>query len=398
MEAKVLHQVGHNDKWNRDSLSQDGAGDGLIFSPLHQKKSSIEAFSESLKKRSLFDPQFYLPNSPKRHLSTYPFFPEVIADGFSTNMFTHFALDAARQCIQFQMEQNFEAVVVPARFEKLASTKYFDRHMAFTVEPFLRALRDLGVKSDAYLTLPVTSAMIEDADFRIELLNWVTSFPEITGIYVIVADERKSKQIQSQKSIEALLEFASDLRSVKLKVIVGHQNSESVVMALVDGVSLTMGAYENTRMFSLDKFLEADDQPRAPKPRIYVPKLHNWIQFDHARQIRIEDRALWDRLFVPTQYSEAAFDSPLEPHFSQPALYKHHFIVMSQQLKELMALSAENRWKRLREEFRGALGAYEAIADLPVDLDFHGRGGHIQVWLDSCNSYGRKYLKDATSN
>jgi hypothetical protein len=30
---------------------------------------------------------------------------------------------------------------------------------------------------------------------------------------------------------------------------------------------------------------------------------------------------------------------------------------------------------------------------MPMDLDFHGRGDHLQPWLDGLNGFYRKFLK-----
>lgn len=395
MGIKVYHQVGHFPTWNVSSFDTDGCGDGLILSPVHQPMAALMRLPDTLKRRSLFDPQYYLPNSPKVKLATYPFFPEQITGGFATKDFPLVALESATKCVAFQIEQDFEAVVIPARFMDQMAPRYFDRQEEYTVVPFLKALSDLGTSKPVYLTLPLTSAMLEDADFRTQLLNWVTGFAEISGIYILVNDDRTAKQIQSNSLLCAYMSFMSELSGASLRVVAGHLNSESVLFSVIEGVILTFGSFENTRMFSLEKFIESEEERRAPKPRIYLPALLNWLQFDQAMQIRSDAPKLWDKIYSPSRHGNDVISASatVEPYFNQPGLYKHHFVCMHEQLKSLGAMSVQNRFVAVRTAIKSAIALYKEIEDMPLDLDSHGSGGHLQAWLDALNWYYRQYLK-----
>src|SRR3989442_2988649 len=128
MVAKLFHQCGHNTNWNVDSLVEDGCGDGLILSPVHKKLGEIENIDKAVRSRSIFDPQFYLPNSPKDKLKTYPFFPETICpDSFSTEDFTLVSYEAAKRCIEFQAENRFSHVIIPTRYFAQMYPDFIDR-------------------------------------------------------------------------------------------------------------------------------------------------------------------------------------------------------------------------------------------------------------------------------
>lgn len=393
MGVRVYHQVGHFPVWNTTSLEVDLCGDGLILSPVHQSYDVISALSPQIRARSLFDPQYYLPNSPKAKLATYSFFPQQISGGFSTADFPLVALESAKRCIAFQLDQGFEAVVIPARFLDQMATKYFERQEEYTVIPFLKAASELQINVPLYLTVPLTASMLQDEGFRIQLLNWITGFPEISGAYVLVNDERRTKQIQSSDFLFAHMEFLHQLRRSGLSVIAGHLNSESVPLSIIDGITLTFGSFENTRMFSLDKFLESDEERRAPKSRIYLPGLLNWIQFDQATQIRLEAPDLWSRIYTPTAYADRVFGRGVEPYFNQPDLYKHHFVCMHAQLKALGVAPTAQRFALIRDQIRAGMRCYQAIEEMPLDLDVHGGGGHLQAWLDALNKFSRAHLQ-----
>jgi len=393
MSFNILHQVGHFSNWNIDSFLYDKCGDGLILSPVHQARSAVEKMIPAVKGNSLFDPQYYLPNSQKAKLSTYDFFPEVISKGFSTSDFPLVALQSAQMCVDFQLAQRFSGIVIPARFMQQLTSRYFEKQEEYTIVPFLKVLSNSGVTMPIYLTLPLTAAMLQDEESHRQLLNWVTGFPEISGVYVLVNDDRPSKQIRSKEFLSGYLDFVHLLSGADLSVIAGHLNTESLLFTCMTNVSVTFGSFENTRMFSMDKFLEADEERRPPKPRIYLPPLMNWIQYDQALQIRSEAPDLWDRIYIPTKYADEVLNADVDPTFNQPGLYKHHFMCLQRQLRSFADLPPTDAYQALRSALKVAIALYADIEEAAFDLDNHGSGAHLQAWLDSLNGFYRRHLK-----
>lgn len=391
MAIKLFHQVGHCSNWNIDSFSQDSAGDGLIFSPVHQSSSQITSVDDNIKNHSFLDPQYYLPSSQKKKLLTYNFFPELISNGFETIVFSNFAKKSAEECIKFQLENDFDRIVIPARYFDQMIPDYADHQEAYTVKPFLDALEKLSVNKPIFITLPLTSHMIMNATYRVHLLNWITTFPEIRGVYLFSSNERKTKQIIDENYLFSYLEFCKELRDAELDLVVGYLNAEGVLFSLIDEIAITMGAFENTRMFSLDKFLNSDDERRGPKSRIYLPGLFNWIQFSQAKEIRSDYPATWAKIYLPTEYGDIAFNAAADPTFNQAGLYKDFFINYSKQIGALSSLSLPNRYSSLREMLKESIARYSEI-EVGIDLELHGKGEHIQPWLNVINKYARKYI------
>lgn len=145
---KIFHQSGHNTIWNKRSLNDYNCGDNIILSPVHNKKSNIEAWDVELKNKCLFDPQFYVPDSQKTKLNTYDFFPEKIMDGFSTHDYSALAYDAARLCVDYQIENDFESIIIPARYYNEMVTDFIEKQKAFSVEPFLKYLSSFQSKKN----------------------------------------------------------------------------------------------------------------------------------------------------------------------------------------------------------------------------------------------------------
>jgi hypothetical protein len=350
--------------------------------------------SSAVRKKSFFDPQFYLPNSQKAKLHSYDFFPEVISKGFSTVDFSLVALKSARACVSFQISEEFERIVIPARYFSQMDPDYTEKQEAYTVIPFLKEIARLKPKKPVYLTLPLTSHMVESATYRTSILNWVTGFPEISGVYLIPENERPTKQIVSESYLDEMLKLITEMQEASLKVTIGYSNTESLLYLLAGDVDITLGSFENTRMFSIDKFVESDEDRRGPKARIYLSGLMNWIQFNQAKQLRDSDKKLWSRAYTPTAFGEAALKQATEPTFNQPPLYRHYFISFAKQVEGLRALSRVDRYRNLRALLKEAIDINQQIGEIPIDLERHSSGEHLQPWLNVINRYYAAYLKN----
>lgn len=385
---KIYHQAGHNTNWNIESLRDDNTGDGIIFSPVHYARDRFNGLDAALKQRSIFDPQFYVPDSQKTKLQTYEFFPEKIASGFKTVDFEAVAYESARLCLQFQDTQGAESLICPARYFQDLITDFIQKQKSFTVEPFLAAYNSLKTKKKLFITLPITTAMTQDEEYRKNLLNWISSYTEISGVYYLNDFSEGTKQICDFQKLKAHLSFIKDLKDASLDVIVGYCNTESLLVSVLDPYAVTIGAYENTRMFSIDKFLEEESEKRGPAPRLYFPKLLNWMRYDTAIEIKEDHPKIWEEIYSPTSYSEEIFRIGARPHFSQPPIYKHHFCLITEQLKSLAGLRGlVERKAKLKEEIGTASDLYSKIsASGVVFFDGNCRGEHLPHWNRLLNS------------
>lgn len=143
----TYHQCGHNDIWNRQSFEEDGAGDGLILSPVNIEANRIQdRFPSSALGNSWMDPQFYLPHDSKNKLATYPFFPGNVLPDFTTADFESHASEVARECLAFQARLGLQYLVIPTRYFDDLPENYLHQLTTLFVHPFIQAKRSLQLR------------------------------------------------------------------------------------------------------------------------------------------------------------------------------------------------------------------------------------------------------------
>jgi hypothetical protein len=170
---KVYHQTGFRQNWNIESFQQH-VGDGLIYSPINLDADKLLQLDRSLKQTGFLDPQLYLLNEAKGTLDTYPYFPGNIKPDYSTPDLDNSNLLLAQLCIDFQLQNNFEYIVIPTRYYTDNPTNYFLQTSDYFVTPFCEYLREKGIRKKILLSVIVKGIMLTD-DYKInQNLKWIT--------------------------------------------------------------------------------------------------------------------------------------------------------------------------------------------------------------------------------
>ena len=124
-----------------------------------------------------------------------------------------------------------------------------------------------------------------------------------------------------------------------------------------------------------------DREIRGPSPRLYFPKLFNWIRYDTAKEIKEDHPKVWEKIYSQTKYSEQIFSQKTKPHFSQPTIYNHHFLLINKQYEELKQLNIEQRIDFLQNKIKLANTLYNELESVGiVFFDNNCRGDHLPTW------------------
>ena len=387
--TKVYHQCGFREKWNMDIFLSEGVGDGLILSPVNLKLSKMVALQDEIKNNSIFDPQFYKPNSDKALLAEYDFFPDKLMEGYETEAFDNFANECANRCTDFQIANGFKYITIPTIcFEEYRADYLEVLRNSFTY-PFLDNLKEKEFSQKVILTIILHSNQIKPGTIRDELLNYLTESTSIDGIYIIPYTKKTSKRLKDIEFIYNMMTFIDVLRNNDLEVHVGYTDIVGLLYTLADTTSISMGSYENLRNFSLKRFMITESGGQGPSPRIYSALLLQWINYNYLLPLNIA--AGEKKYFDENKHSIEMFKPDFKWHFTKPALYKHYFVSYYNQINSLQN-TFEERYNQIVNIIESAINEFNHIRECGIFLGNDDDGSHLPMWLTVLNMF-YKYKK-----
>jgi hypothetical protein len=292
--------------------------------------------------------------------------------------------------LEYQLGQPFSHVVAPTRYHHASIDTYVESQATLFVDPFVSAYEQVNTQRPLLLQLILSDAMLKDEGFRGAVLNWVTGLEPVSGVYLIPHHPRRRKQVHDIDYLVALLNFVADLRANEMEVIVGYLNTESVLLLAADPTGVSMGSYENLRMFSLRAFENQDQEQRlGPLARVYVSRLLQWVTHEYIGAIVRATREGTD-FFDESEYRITMFSPSYNWHFSRPEPYKHFFGVFSRQIRRLSRVPLSDRPAAIREECVRARNEYERLDAAGIVFEPDSGGDHVAYWLTALNLFLRQ--------
>ncbi len=390
MTFEIYHQLGHRDKWSIDSYQNDGTGEGVIISPRSRKKRNVESLSSTVKKKAIFDPQFFNPNAVIKKMDSYDFYPDLMMPGgFDTIRFSNYCSNVAENCVSFQIKNNFRYIVIPTRFyEGAPDAEFFTRNQENDfVIPFLNAKDAIKSKKDAILQLVLTGHMLRNKVFIDYLLTWITGLEGIKGIYLITELLPRNSQITDAEFLLNLMNFIHILHKNKMIIVLGYLNSESLILSIANPSIVTIGSFGNLRIFNSKMFEETEaGEIKVPSYKIYSPVLLDWIDAPYVDLMR--DRAIVpNEFFGNNTYLETMFSDGYNGSAQSNEPYKHYFIEISKQLQDIRSSNGADRYSKVSEMLRNAKDEYSRINDTGIDI---GRqGAFVSQFATAANLFAR---------
>lgn len=386
---KVYHQTGFRDKWNIESF-QKGIGDGLIFSPVNIDADKLLGLDAKLKKSGFIDPQLYLLNEAKGTLDTYPYFPGNLKPDFTTPDLDNSHLELAKLCVNYQVENDFEYLIIPTRYYEDNPTTYFLQNTDYFITPFCDYVKEKDIQKKVLLSIIVKTIMLLDEEKRNEVLNWITGQQNVVGVYLIFENNFTSKQIKDFDYLLNALKFIKILKDNQMEVHLGYTNTEAILYSIAMPDSITIGAYENLRSFGIKRFKDVEKSPiHAPNARLYSSKLLQWIDYKYIQAMNklIPE---YESFFDQSEFKPLMFNHEFNWHFAKPEPYKHYFYVFNNQIKTLQLKQAE-RIAELKTSIKFALNLFKEI-EKDVLLDDNSNGSHLPTWFNVINAFQKELL------
>ncbi len=381
---KVYHQTGFRDKWNMESFL-NGVGNGLIFSPINIDADKLLALETRLKSTSFLDPQLYLLNDAKGALDTYPYFPGNLKPEFSTPDLDNSHIELAKFCVDYQISNGFEYLVIPTRYYADNPSTYFIQSTDYFVSPFCNYVTEKGSEKKILLSVIVKAIMLTDEEKRNEVLNWITGHQSIQGVYLIFENSFSNKQIKDFDYLLNALRFISVLKKNQLEVHLGYTNTEAILYSVAMPDSVTIGSYENLRSFGIKRFQDLDkSQMRAPNARLYSSLLLQWVSYEYIQAMEKLIPNYVD-FFDYSEFQPLMFKPTFKWHFAKAEPYKHYFYVFDIQIKGLPKVQ-DDRIEILKEMIKNALALFKVI-ESKVFLDDDSDGSHLPTWYNVINAF-----------
>jgi len=386
---KVYHQTGFRQNWNIESFEQ-GVGDGLIYSPVNLDADKLLLLDSHLKRTGFIDPQLYLLNEAKGTLDTYPYFPGNIKPDYSTPDLDNSNILLAQMCVDFQIKNDFEYIIIPTRYYADNPTTYFAQTSDYFVIPFCDYIRASGIRKKILLSVIVKAIMLSDDEKRNEALNWITG-QNVDGVYLIFEDNSATKQIKDFEFLFNALLFIQILKNNGMEVHLGYNNTEALLYSIAMPDSVSMGSFENLRSFGIKRFQDLENGPmRGPRARLYSSQLIQWVDYQYIGAFKklITD---YENLFDDSEFKPLMFKPEFNWHFLKSEPYKHYFSVFNRQIKSLPGSQTE-RMENIKVQIKNAVNLFKKIED-SVLLDENSDGSHLPTWFNVVNAFQKEIKK-----
>jgi len=385
---KILHQLGHNFKWNFDCINDDNVGDGYIISPKNIPSYKVQALAEANPFLKVFDPQVFVSSYAGKKLETYPYHPWVVNKDYPALSELQKLSKIASECIDLQIQLDTEIIVIPTESSPYHEQTVFDEQKRKYIDPFLNHMQGLPPGKKIFLQVVLDEFIVVTDMFRMKLINWLTNFPDIDGVYIILEVFPRNKQLSSIEFLLQTIELINQIKQNGMSVLLGYQNTEALLLSLGDPDYVTIGTYENLRMFSTSNFRQKPQtSKRNPNARVYYSNLLNWI--DHRYNSELE-RVLGTSIFDVSKYSPILTKVGYKWSSQSPELYHHNLEILSRQIVELSMYTGKARYQKVAEYLSNAQHNYSRLQNDGVILEGDNRGLHISNWITVANTFAKK--------
>lgn len=381
---KLLHQLGHNFKWNLDAYFENKIGDGFIFcarsfspSQLGSKISGYEG--KEYLPVSLVDLQFYGgKKSNGTCLEKYEFHPlHLLVEGKTEVSI----IENIFKAIEFQRNLGIKNILIPQICEPENSETFIK--IAQSINGILKSRKEEGVKY--YMTLPLHINFVQDDEIVEKILIAFTDKSIVfDGFYLACEQNMGTKKISTDfKYYITLSKVLRVLKDQNFETILGFSNIDALVFSsLADIDYVSIGTYENLRSFDPKRFVE-EKSGGGSKGWYFSEKLLNFVKSSELDIIRNQNC-----LDLISNEDNIFSDIILNPGYvwniHKPDVQKNYLLSASKLLEELSQLSSlQDRKEILKQKIKEARETYKELEARGVFLSEESSGYHLTTWLSA---------------
>lgn len=361
---QIIHNVGHNGKWNLDSYFENGIGDGFIFNAYSYASEKFSGKNlhgyknEKIVPNSFLDTQFYGSKSSQGgKLDTYDFHPIAIAKNASTQVEV---ANCALRSIKFQQDNGFSSIIIPDILRDIQDLKYTKSNLV-NINKSVDGVKKHGEL--LFMSLVFSKEMILNTSYIEELLTCATDMSIIFDGYYIVTEaplQYKQKTTTNINYYANLIKLLRTLNKQGFKTFLGYANWNALILSTLSDIDyLTIGTYENLRNFNIERFTE--DQSGGPSEGwYYSEKLLNFIKASNIALLR--QKGCLDLIKNNDNiFSDVILDIKFNWNTHKPDVHKNYLLSISRELRNLTASS--NKISYMEDKIKHAQGLYKKLND-----------------------------------
>jgi len=295
---KLFAQQGFGTGEKVTKALENGYVHGTVISPKdygkHQVKALFEKMSASYPSAErLFDPQFYVSlmafggNAKLGKLGTgeYEYFKGLQRRALESEEKIRQEL---KECLEEQKSLDVTALIAP----NLIIPRSFNSIEGLIAKNFIRntaeVWRQVGDERPVYATLAIEAEALQDTQELDEFLQDLTIMDDPPdGFYIIVVSPSSeiTPELVDSRTLAGWMLLNHALMVNQFTVINGYTDILSPFLVAAGGTAGCTGWWNNTKVFSLNKFMPSMGG-RQPVHRYLSLKLLNSIRFDELDRIR----------------------------------------------------------------------------------------------------------------
>jgi hypothetical protein len=272
----AYHQMGHDSEnllWVEDLALFRGA----ILSPVNYDNAKVTAQIEWARERdgfeTIFDPQLYVPNSERRCLRDWSYFPKDVdtADLGSEAWWESLLSALVTECKSIGPT----AVCSPAVLPRTFTDDYYD-HMVSVGNRLCTSLAHTGLR-------PVQTAVVgmpglATADRPMGIAS-ILSSSKATQIYlVLVSQTEPRRELREVEEIKGAMRLIGALQSARIEVTVGFCSSDLLLWKAAGASNCATGKFFNLRRFTKTRFEEPSGQGGGQLPYWFEESLAAFLR------------------------------------------------------------------------------------------------------------------------
>ncbi|HYC85366.1 MAG TPA: hypothetical protein VEB86_09100 [Chryseosolibacter sp.] len=374
---KILHQLGHNAKWNIDAFTENDIGSGFIYSAFNFTLNKINNIDPEI---STVDLQYYGKKSGTAELgkfSTFPFHPQ---NGHQADKTTTSNMVNIYEGIKYQESLSLKKIIIPAYYETNAVNKIIS--VVNTSNKYLRENRKKR-STEYYMTIVLSLDMLVNANAMDVLLSALTDKDIIFDGYYVVCESDpgyKKKINPDYDYVENLCRVFLTLKGQGFKVIHGYSNWDAIVfLSICDIDYVTIGTYENLRNFNPDRFMH--EMSGGPSDGWYFSeKLLNLIKTKEITNIR----RLGGLPLIPDDkniFSDVILDPGFIWNTHKPDIHKNYLLALSRILNQIVQFDEKkDRINFCLSLIEVAKKSYEGLAKRKIYLEDESSDYFLSTW------------------